>query len=287
MRLSEAFRMYEADKKLEGFSPHTLKAYGLQMKLLIRYLGDKNIEEVTLPELKQYLINQTQHLKPSSLSHRVRFIKSFFRWAYDEALTSRNTASKLREPKLGDRIPKALSEEDLETLREGCTTPLEHALVEFLYSTGCRLGEVTNLNISDIDWDNRTVIVVGKGNKEREVYFSTRCAIWLKKYLEQRSRVHHRRGSHDALFVTERDPHRMSAAQVRYILKRIARRANVDANVYPHKLRHSYATHLLDNGAPLEVIQSFLGHSKLETTRLYAQLSGSRRRELYRRFFKS
>jgi len=79
----------------------------------------------------------------------------------------------------------------------------------------------------------------------------------------------------------------MSAAQVRYILKRIARRANVDANVYPHKLRHSYATHLLDNGAPLEVIQSFLGHSKLETTRLYAQLSGSRRRELYRRFFKS
>jgi len=147
-----------------------------------------------------------------------------------------------QEPKTGIRLPKALTEEDIELLREGCTSPLEHALVEFLYTTGCRIGEVAKLNRNAIDWETRSLYVRGKGDKEREVYFNIKCCIWLKRYLRGR------KDTDMALFVTERTPHRMGIAEIRYIIKRVARRSGVGTIVYPHKLRHSYATHLLNNG---------------------------------------
>jgi integrase/recombinase XerD len=278
MLLSQAWSVYEADKFLAGYSPVTLKSYRLQINLLIRGIGDLEIGEVTLVQLKSYLAAQT-HLKPASLGHRVRFIRSFFNWAHQEGFIPLNPAYKLFEPKIGQRLPKALNEEDTEMLREGCKSALEHALIEFAYTTGCRVGEMYRLDRNQINWEQRSAIVLGKGDKEREVYFSIKCGIWLKKYLLNR---------HDqdpALFVTERAPHRMSISEIRYIVKRVAKKSDVQANVYPHKLRHSYATHLLNNGAPLEAIQSFLGHAKIETTRIYANLSGPRRRELYQKYF--
>lgn len=202
MLLSEAWQLYAEDKWMLGYSKHTMKAYKVQSNLLIRGIGDQSIEDITYPLLKQYLANQS-HLKPASLGHRIRFIKSLFKWAQDEGYITANPAAKLREPKTGTRIPKALTEEDIELLREACITPREHALVEFLYTTGCRVGEL----------------------------------------------------------------------------------AGIEGSVYPHKLRHSYACHLLNNGAPMELIQSLLGHEKMETTRLYTTLSGPRRRELYQRYF--
>lgn len=169
MKLMEAYELYVWDKRLLGYSIHTMKAYTIQVRLLVRHIGNVPIEELSLYHLKEYLATQT-HLKPSSLGHRVRFIKSFFKWVHDEGYLPTNISSKLREPKQGNRIPKALGEDDLEELRESCRLPLEHALLEFLYS--------------------------------------------------------------------------------------------------------------------LEDIQTLLGHSKLETTRLYAHLSGARRREIYRTYFK-
>ncbi|MCG8401361.1 MAG: tyrosine-type recombinase/integrase [Firmicutes bacterium] len=278
MKLSKAWALYEMDKKLLNYSVHTLKAYKLQLKLLARHLNDPDINSVTYDQLKTYLAQQ-EHLKPSSIGHRIRFIQSFFRWAIDEGHTSKNPASKLREPKLGTRVPKFLTEDDIETLRESCETPREHAIIEFLYTTGCRIGEAVGINKSDIDWQNKSVIVRGKGDREREVYFNTKCRIWLKKYLESR------RDNDPALFVTERAPRKISISQMRGIIKKVADRAGIRTSVYPHRLRHSYATHLLNNGAPMEAIQQLLGHQKSETTQIYAQLSGERRRQLYQRYF--
>ncbi len=153
------------------------------------------------------------------------------------------------------------------------------ALFEFMFSTGCRIGEIVSLDKNCINWSNHSAIVLGKGNKEREVYFNIRCEIWLKRYLELRQ------DKDPAIFVTERHPHRMSIGQMRYIIKRISSRAGINKKIHPHQLRHSYATHLLNNGAPIDVIQSLLGHEKSETTRIYAQLSGSLRREFYRKYF--
>ena len=279
MLLSKAWETYESDKRIEGFSPQTLKAYRLQSILLIRYFDDVKIESITTIHLKEYLAKSSENLKPSSLAHRIRFMKSLFRWSHEEGHIRKNPAAKIKEPKVGKRIPKFLTEREIEHLREACYTPMEKALFEFMFSTGCRIGEIVFLEKNSINWSNRSTIVCGKGDKEREVYFNIRCEIWLKRYLDNRE------DNDSAIFVTERHPHRMSIAQMRYIIKRISNRARINKVIHPHQLRHSYATHLLNNRAPLDVIQSLLGHEKSETTKIYAQLSGSLRQEFYRKYF--
>ncbi|MFP3126350.1 tyrosine-type recombinase/integrase [Ectobacillus funiculus] len=252
MLLSQAWETYESDKRIEGFSPQTLKAYKLQSGLLIRFFNDVQLDTITTDQLKAYLAKASESLKPASLAHRIRFMKSLFRWSREEGHILKNPATKIKEPKTGKRIPKFLTEMEIEHLREACCSPMEKALFEFMFSTGCRIGEVVTLDRGRINWSNRSAVIRGKSDKEREVYFNIRCEIWLKRYLD--SRV----DRDPAIFVTERDP---------------------------HQLRHSYATHLLNNGAPLDVIQSLLGHEKSETTRIYAQLSGSIRQEFYRKYF--
>ncbi|WP_100407692.1 tyrosine-type recombinase/integrase [Bacillus solitudinis] len=279
MLLSQAYKNYESDKRIEGFSSQTLKAYKLQSGLLIRFFNDVPIQSLSTNQLKEYLAESSEHLKPSSLSHRIRFMRSLFRWSHEEGHIPSNLAYKIKEPKVGKRIPKFLTEREIEHLREACKMPMEKALFEFMFSTGCRIGEIVSLDKNCINWSNRSAIVRGKGDKEREVYFNIRCDIWLKRY------IHNRKDTDPAIFVTDRSPHRMSIAQMRYIIKRISSRAGINKTIHPHQLRHSYATHLLNNGAPIDVIQSLLGHEKTETTRIYAQLSGRLRQELYRKYF--
>lgn len=139
-----------------------------------------SIESVTTDWLKGYLSKSSEHLEPSSLSHRIRFIKSIFRWSHEEGHISKNPAAKIKEPKQGKRIPKFLTEREIEQLREACFTPMEKALFEFMFSTGCRIGEIVSLEKNSINWSNCSAIVIGKGDKEREVYFNIRCEIWLK-----------------------------------------------------------------------------------------------------------
>jgi site-specific recombinase XerD len=137
---------------------------------------------------------------------------------------------------LGKRIPKFLSDLEIEHLREACNTTMENALFEFMYSTGCRIGEVVKLNRDDINFWSNTVIVHGKGDKEREVYFNTRCSIWLKMYLDERD------DKGPCIFITERRPkRRMSIDDLRYIIKRISNRAGIK-KIYIHI---SYATAML------------------------------------------
>jgi integrase/recombinase XerD len=279
MLVSEAWNLYKADKQIQGYSTQTLKVYSVQLSLLIRYLGDIQITDITTESIKLYLGEVAAELKASSLCHRIRFIKSLFKWAQEEKYVSTNPVSTIKEPKPESRIPKFLTEEEIELLREACDSTFEKALFEFMYSTGCRIGEVVNLDRNSINFSEQSVIVFGKGKKEREVYFNTRCSIWLKRYLEQRT------DDQQALFVTIRAPHRMSIAQMRYVIKQISKRAGINKSIHPHQLRHSYATTLINNGAPLEVIQNLMGHEKSETTRVYAYLSGHLRRELYKKFF--
>jgi site-specific recombinase XerD len=278
--LSVAWKRYQSDKKIEGYSTLTMRNYTFQYCVLLRFFGDKDINSFCTDSLKNYLLEQGEHLKPSSLGHRIRFLKSLFNWAHNEGYIVKNPATKIKEPKLGKRIPKFLSEQEIEHLRESCQSPMEKALFEFMYSTGCRIGEIIKLNRDDINFHSQSVIVHGKGDKEREVYFNVRCEIWLKRYLEER------KDNDPALFVTERrQQHRMSIDLMRYIIKRISKRAGINKNIHPHQLRHSYATHMMNNGAPLEVIQSLLGHEKSETTRVYAQLSGKIRHQFYSQYF--
>ena len=278
MRLSEASETFLSVRAQEGFSRYTINAYRLQHELLVRDIGDLDIEDVTLQILRDHL-NHHGHLKPTSVGHKIRAIKSLFNWLVEEELLLRNPTLKLNEPKRGQRVPKALTIEELELLRDSCRNALEHALIEFFFASGCRVAEIQRLNRNDIDWQRGAVNVLGKGNKEREVYFGAKSRIWLQRYLHERS------DDDRALFVTVRRPHRMSIHEIQYIFKRIAGRCNLEDRVSPHKMRHTLATVLINQGAPLVTVQSILGHEKPETTQLYATLSGSSRQQAYQRYF--
>lgn len=285
MILSVVWKLYKSDKQLEGYSPHTIKSYELQHRLFTEHQGDIDIKEVSYEMIKGYLAKDADRLKPASIAFRMKFFRSLWRYAMDEGIVSDNPASKLRDPKQPQRIPKDMSAEEIEMLRMACETPLENALLETFFASGCRVGEIHQANKNIINWSHKTMAIIGKGDKEREVYFDVRCAIWLKKYLNERN------DNDVALFVTERrykahggQPRRMSKDQMRWVLNRIAKRAGIE-NVYPHRLRHSFAMHMLRNGAPLEAIQTFLGHSSIDTTKIYADHNSEMKRELYRKYF--
>lgn len=164
-------------------------------------------------------------------------------------------------------------------LREACKTPRERAMIEVFYATGCRLSEIQQLDRRDIDWQAKSAKVIGKGNKEREVYFSWKAAYHLKKYLNSRNDIV------PALFITERKPYRrLSKRGFQREIKLIALRAGIQKNVHPHVYRHTFATLTLNNGADLSTVQSLLGHSNPGTTQIYAQLSSGRKREQYQRY---
>ena len=289
MKISEAWSIFVSDKRMENCSPHTLKFYESQYKILISALGNLDMGEVKYQHLMEYLLHHSDDLKSKSLDSRIRFARSLFRWAQENDYIKTNPSAKLKTPKRGTRIPRALSQQDINNLRQACQTPLEHALLEFLYSSGCRIGEVVLLNRYDINWENRSVVVRGKGDKEREVYFTRESKAFLLSYLENRS------DTEPCLFIREdknntceedkRNPRPLKAHQMRYVLQKLTARTNIKDRVYPHRFRHTYACNLLDNGAPLAVIQSLMGHAKLDTTRIYAELRGEKRREVYEKYF--
>jgi len=285
MLLSEVWKMYKTDKQLDGYSPHTIESYEVQNRLFIEFQGDIDINDVNYNMIKQYLAKDAGRLKPSSIAFRMKYFRSLWRYAVDEGITSENPASRLRDPKQPKRIPKYMDPEDIERLRIACESTLENALLETFFASGCRIGEVYQANRNIVDFTNQTMFITGKGDKERAVFFDVRCAVWLKKYFNERN------DSNIALFVTDRkyksegnQPRRLSKDGMRWTLNRIAKRAGID-NVYPHRLRHSFAMHMLRNGAPLEVIQQFLGHSNLDTTRIYADHNTEMQQQLYRKYF--
>jgi len=281
MLLSEAWKEFELDKRLGGYAESTIEDYKLQWDLLIREIGDISIKDVAYEQLKMYIIDQKQirNLMASSVNHREKSLRSVFRWAHENGYISVNPASRLKGMKEPKTVPKGIPTFFLETIRESCKTSREHALVEIFFNTGCRLAEIQKLNINDIKWETRSIIVNGKGSKEREVMFTERAEFWIKKYLESR------KDEHPALFVVERRPYRhLSKERMREIIKEIAKRTGMNINVYPHRFRHSFCQHLIDRGMPMEIVQQLAGHKKIDTTRRYCQHSGEQLRAAYKQY---
>jgi integrase/recombinase XerD len=275
--IAEKVKLFLAAKKLEGLSQLTIDGYALDLKIFGNYV-QKPVEDITTQDIRTYL-GRFDNLKMSSISKKLSVLKSFFGWLVEEELIPRDPTRKIKPPRPPRQLPKALNIEELEMIREACRTPRERALVEVFYATGCRLSEIQQLNRQDIDWQRKSANVIGKGSKEREVYFSWKALYHLKKYLKSRN------DAHPALFVTERRPvNRLSRRAIQREIKLIAQRAGVQKNVHPHVYRHTFATLTLNNGADLAAVQSLLGHSSPETTQVYAQLTSGRRREQYQKY---
>jgi len=241
-------------------------------------MGEIDADNITCDMMKDYFAS-CDHLKTSSLGMRIRVMKSFFNWAYKEGYIPTNPTETIKEPKIKDKTPKFFSDEEIVKLKSGCETLLEKTLLEFSFATGCRVGEIKTINQDDINWENNSINIMGKGEKRRTIYFSEPCKELLLEYME------FRKDDDPALIVTERAPHRMSVAEMEYIMKRIAKRSGIGKNVHPHRLRHSYATHLINNGANLEVIRQLMGHSNLNSTMIYAHLTEEGKQKAYIKCF--
>lgn len=275
--VAEKIRAFLAAKKLEGLSKNTIDGYTIELRVFGAYVN-KKVEDITTADIRNFLA-QFDNLKLSSISRKLSVLKSFFGWLNMEEIIYKDPTKKIKQPKKEKTLPKALTIEQLELIRESCKTLRERALVEVFYATGCRLSEIQALNRDDIDWQKLSVLVKGKGSKEREVFFSWKAAYHLKKYLARRKDME------PALFVTKRNPvRRLSSRAIQKEFKKISSRRGVEKKLHPHIMRHTMASLTLNNGANLEVVQSLLGHANPGTTQIYAQLNSGRRKEQYQKY---
>lgn len=275
--LTEKIELFLSAKKLEGLSKNSLDSYKLELRIFADKVKKRTID-ITAADIRVFL-SQFEHLKLSSVSKKLSVLKSFFGWLTAEELIQRDPAAKIKPPKEEKRLPKALNIEELEMLREACETHRQRAFIEVLYASGTRLSEVHQLNIKDINQQTMSFTVIGKGNKEREVYLSFKAMYHLNKYLKSRT------DDCEALFVTERKPYRrLSPRGIQREIKKIARKAGIADKVSPHVLRHTFATLTLNNGAELVAVQELLGHSSPDTTLRYARITEERKREQHKKY---
>jgi integrase/recombinase XerD len=263
--LEKAF-LYLASKRIDGLKELTLKSYALHLKHFASYVS-KNIEDITAMDIRIYLANYAKkNVKDTTMATKISTLKSFFSWLENEEYIRKSPMRKIKNIKINKYIRNAIEVEDFELLREFCKTPRQRALLEIFYSTGCRLVEIAKLNKDDINWQTLTVKVVGKGGKERVVYISAKAKVHLKKYLLTRA------DDCEALFVTQRKPYRrMGHRSIQREIGKIGEAAGI--NIYPHLIRHTTATNLLNNGADLVTVQHILGHENPSTTQIYAKMS--------------
>lgn len=260
--------LFLAAKKLDGMSDNTIKNYAIILRRFCNTIH-KDIEQINAMDIRMFLaLRSKDGLKNSSMAATIAALKSFFSWLENEEYLVKSPMRKIKNIKCEKRLRKALSREELEMLRDAAKTLREKALLEVFYSTGSRLDEIQRLDISDIDWANNQVRVIGKGNKERIVFLNARARIHLRKYLKSR------KDTCSALFVGERLPHgRLGRRAIEKTFGQLGTKAGINREVYPHLIRHTTATHMLQGGATLEEVQAYLGHDSPATTQIYTTVS--------------
>ena len=266
-------------KKLEGCSPKTLIQYRRAIEKLINDIK-KNIRTVTTDELREYLTNYYQNSNCSkvSIDNMRRIFSSFFNWLEDENYILKSPVRRIHKIKSMAPVKEVYSDDEMELLRDNCVNIRDLALIDLLASTGMRIGELVRLNRDDIDFYERECIVLGKGDKERIVYFDVRTKLHLQEYLNSR---------HDdnaALFVSLRSPHtRLTINGIEFLVRRLGRSVGIK-KCHPHKFRRTMATMAIDKGMPIEQVQKLLGHEKIDTTLHYAMVKQSNVKNAHRKY---
>ncbi len=294
--------MWEINKKgfllhlqLEkSLSSNTLLAYGQDLDKLIQFLFskkiDKNPSDITLQELQQF-IKWIAELGMSERSQAriISAIKAFYKYCLQEEITKKDPTELLSAPKLKKSLPDTLTFEEIESIihqidlskPEGMRNK---ALLETLYSCGMRVSEIIQLRKSNLYLDIGFVRVIGKGDKERLIPIGTEAIKFLQIYLQEiRVHVAIAKGAEDIVFLNKRG-NKLTRVMVFYIIKDLAKKANIQKNISPHTFRHSFATHLVEGGADLRAVQEMLGHESITTTEIYTHLDRSFLRDTLRKF---
>ncbi len=255
-------------KRIEGRSEKTLKYYKSTIRDMLVCLGN-DVKRISTAELRQYLSDyQTKNdISKTTLDNIRRILSSFFSWLEDEDYIIKSPVRRIHKVKTGNTVKDTYTDEELEQMRDACNNSRDLALIDLLSSTGMRVGELVRLNIDDIDFNNRECVVLGKGDKERKVYFDARTKIHLQKYIDSRT------DNNKALFVSLLKPHeRLEISGVEIRLRKMGFELNL-RKVHPHKFRRTLATMAIDKGMPIEQVQHLLGHRSIDTTLQYAMVN--------------
>lgn len=268
-----------AAKRIDGCRPKTIKGYRERLKLFMTQCS-KPVQAITTDDLREYLayLVDERHLMDNSVQAHINTLRSFFSWLVDEDNIRKSPMRKIKSLKIDKlRSRHPLTAEQLELVRDGCRGYKEKALVEFLVSSGCRVSEVAGLRVDDIDWRDRKCKVIGKGNKERTVYFSVRAKLMLQLYIAER------RGG-EALFASSRAPYEpLTDRGIEKMISKLGKRIGMERPLYPHLMRHTFASHALNCCMELTIIQHLLGHSDPKTTLIYAEIDPIRVQYEYNR----
>ncbi len=256
-------------KEVEGCSRKTIEYYrNIITKMTIK--TEKAIKNITTEDLRIYLSNYKEENDSSliTIDNMRRIFSSFFAWLEDENYIVKSPARRIHKVKTAKVVKNTFSDENIEQMRDLCKNDVRNlVLVELLLVTGMRVGELINLNRSDINFEERSCIVLGKGNKQREVYFDAKTKIHLQEYLKSRE------DNEIALFVSKNKPHqRLSISGIELIIRNIGKNLDID-KAHPHKFRRTLATMAIDKGMPIEQVQKLLGHVNIETTMSYAMVN--------------
>lgn len=275
----ELIDKFIASKEIEGYSKRTTQYYKSTL-VMLENRTDIHFTHMTTDHLRTYLTDyqKINNCSKVSIDNIRRNLSSFFSWLEEENYILKSPMKRIHKIKTDKVIKETLSDESLECLRDSCDNLRDLAIIDLLASTGMRVGELVNINIEDIDFENRECVVFGKGNKERPVYFDARTKIHLKNYLKSRT------DDNPALFVSLDKPfNRLQISGVEIRLRNLGRRLGIH-RVHPHKFRRTVATRAIDKGMPIEQVQSLLGHSQIDTTMHYAMVNQNNVKESYRKF---
>ena len=252
-------------KKIEGCSERTLQYYQVTVERLFKSIKTP-VRKQTTEEIRKYLSDyqKINNCSKVTVDNIRRNISSFFSWLEEEDYILKSPMRRIHKIKTKQQVKEIISDEVIEKLRDNCSCARDLAMIDLLYSTGVRVGELVNLDISDIDFEARDCIVFGKGDKERKVYFDAKAKLHLLNYLSTRN------DTNPALFVTLDSPHsRLKISGVEIRIRQLGRKLNL-TKIHPHKFRRTMATRAIDKGMPIEQVQKILGHSQIDTTMQYA-----------------
>ena len=275
----EILNKFISSKEIEGCSVRTLKYYKDNISKMLDTVN-LPINEITTETLRNYLSNYKNNSTAGmvTIDNIRRTLSSFFAWLENEDYIIKSPVRRIHKVKAIKKVKETLTDENLEKLRDTCSNVRDLAILELLISTGMRVGEITRLNISDMNFQERSCIVLGKGNSEREVYFSAKSKMYIKKYLETRT------DDNEALFVSLIKPYnRLGISGIEILIRNLGKDANIN-KVHPHKFRRTMATMAIDKGMPIEQVQKLLGHIKIDTTMEYAMVNQNNVKNSHRKY---
>ena len=275
--LSEYLDFLEIEK---GLSQNTLDAYRRDMNNFFDFCCDIDLNNIQRTQINTYIRNlHEKDYSPTSIIRKIASLRGFFKWANANNIIKTNPALTLEQPKVPQRLPKVISIQDIENILNQNLTKQERVIVELLYGCGLRVSELVNLQITNYDLNGKYVQCIGKGSKERIIPLGTKAILAIKEYLPEREFLIQKYKLITKQFLITENGKKITRQEIYTFIHNQGKKLH--KSISPHTLRHSFATHLIENGADLRVVQELLGHSDVSTTQLYTHISKKRLKEVY------